>query len=1011
MDFITRDQLVAAMNAWVLEKHKPLGEILVAQGALRPEDHALLEPMVARHIQIHGGEAEQSLAAISSSGLVPAMLGGTADPDLEASLRGLERTQSGGGIESASLRTATVEGDAVPAGSRFRILRFHAEGGLGRVYVAHDQELHREVALKQIKDEHAGSPERRARFVVEAEITGGLEHPGVVPVYGLGQHPDGRPFYAMRLIQGDNLRDAIKRFHGAESSSRDPGERTLELRRLLGRFLDVCDAVAYAHSRGVLHRDLKPGNIMLGKFGETLVVDWGLAKSVGRPDVARSEGELTLRPESGSGVKSTEIGAQVGTPAYMSPEQAAGRLDELGQASDVYSLGATLYCLLTGKPPFADCDLAELLAQVERGEFAPPAAVNPRVDGGLEAICKKAMALRPRDRYTSPRELAEDIEHWLADEPLAALSEPLPARARRWLRRHRTIVTAASVALVVAAAGLAITLAVQVRATERERSAQKQALAMRNHARSMLNALVDDVQKALQDAPATQALRRRLLQTAIDHLGKLVEADAGMEPGRTRAVALICMGRIHMEFEQSPQAQQLYQRACDIGENQARTAGAAPLYLVDSYVGLAWSLELQGEIKEASDVLRKAEGIVESRPATSWDDTEVLDSLLDLWEGQADIALELNDRTSARRICRKIVERAGSLPALAATLAARRHVATALETLATLDMKEQRLDEAREGFDRFFRLRKALAQEAGERFWAQLDLGRANYQLGRFALITARPEEAVDHFLNGWKLLERLSEVDRQSARLQHFTAQTAQELAIAYAMRDDSETARVWSDRSIKTFRRLVDRRVELASCYADRGWLERAALNPEAALPWLEQALALFEPMQSKLDPWFSSQIPILRQDIEECRAVMQEIMLLKTENSSPDGGARETIPHAVALACLGRHAEAAKIADKFSGRDVADPEAIYRIALVYANCRVAVVHNRRPDELDQESRASRARYAAHALEMLDRAVNQGLRDAVRVRDDFKLIALYPLPQFQSLIARLFKTTSSAR
>src|SRR5262249_30755 len=161
---------------------------------------------------------------------------------------------------------------------RFRILRPHAKGGLGKVSVAHDEELDREVALKEIQERHAHNPEAQARFLLEARVTGGLEHPGVVPVYGLGTYQDPRPFYAMRFTRGDNLKDAISRFHKAGTRGRSPGERALELRKLLGRFLDVCNAIAYAHSRGVLHRDLKPGNVMLGQFGETLVVDWGLAK-------------------------------------------------------------------------------------------------------------------------------------------------------------------------------------------------------------------------------------------------------------------------------------------------------------------------------------------------------------------------------------------------------------------------------------------------------------------------------------------------------------------------------------------------------------------------------------------------------------------------------------------------------------------------------------------------------------------------------------------------------------
>src|SRR5213079_1662237 len=178
---------------------------------------------------------------------------------------------------------------------------------------------------------HADDADSRSRFLLEAEITGGLEHPGIVPVYGLGQYLDGRPYYAMRFIRGDNLEAAIAAFHRAEVPGRDPGERTRSFQALLRRFLDVCNAIAYAHSRGVLHRDLKPGNIMLGKYGETLVVDWGLAKPVGRPEAGAPEAaEPPLVPASAGGTPETLPGLTVGTPQFMSPEQAEGRLDRLG---------------------------------------------------------------------------------------------------------------------------------------------------------------------------------------------------------------------------------------------------------------------------------------------------------------------------------------------------------------------------------------------------------------------------------------------------------------------------------------------------------------------------------------------------------------------------------------------------------------------------------------------------------------------------------------------------------
>jgi hypothetical protein len=243
---------------------------------------------------------------------------------------------------------AALGGTMAPARSRFRVLKFHAKGGLGVVYVANDEELQRPVALKEIQHRGAFDPDSRQRFVLEAEITGGLEHPGIVPVYGLGRYPDGRPYYAMRLIEGDSLKQAVERFHSADQDRRDPGDRELELRKLLRRFLDVCNAMAYAHSRGVLHRDLKPANIMLGPYGETLVVDWGLAKLMG-PD-AVPEGRL-LRPSSTAGRVGLLPPQVVGTPQYMSPEQAGGEVNALGPASDVYSLGATLYSILTGRTP------------------------------------------------------------------------------------------------------------------------------------------------------------------------------------------------------------------------------------------------------------------------------------------------------------------------------------------------------------------------------------------------------------------------------------------------------------------------------------------------------------------------------------------------------------------------------------------------------------------------------------------------------------------------------------
>ncbi len=368
-------------------------------------------------------------------------------------------------------------------GARFRVLRPYAHGGLGEVFVALDQELNREVALKELLMQTADNPASRLRFLNEAEITGGLEHPGIVPVYALGNYPDGRPYYAMRFIRGNSLKQAIERFHGEPGCASDGSVATtrsgttqsantssLAFRQLLRRFLDVCNAIDYAHSRGVLHRDIKPANIILGKHGETLVVDWGLAKATGKGE--RAAEEQTLLPSSASGSAETLPGSVLGTPAYMSPEQARGDIESLGPASDIYSLGATLYCLLTGRAPFEGAGVGVVLDRVRRGDFPKPRSVRPEIPEPLEAICKKAMALEPADRYRTPKALAEDVERWMAEEPVAAWREPLRIRAGRWMRRHKTLVATTAVSAPLLLAGTVVSGALALRAIVAEGAAR-----------------------------------------------------------------------------------------------------------------------------------------------------------------------------------------------------------------------------------------------------------------------------------------------------------------------------------------------------------------------------------------------------------------------------------------------------------------------------------------------------------------------------------------------------------
>ncbi len=630
---IQQAQLVAAFHAWTSDKSRSLTDHLEMLGHLGPAQRSVVEALADLHVRAHGGDVERSLAAVSAGKSTREELAGLGDPDIEATLN---RVDSGHGSteDGAADRTATYAvGTATADGQRFRVLRPHARGGLGAVFVALDGELNREVALKQILDKHADDPASRARFLLEAEVTGGLEHPGIVPVYGLGTYGDGRPYYAMRFIRGDSLKEAIDRFHADEALRKDAGRRSLELRKLLRRFLDVCNAIDYAHSRGVLHRDLKPGNIIVGKHGETLVVDWGLAKATGKAEPGVEE--RTLVPSSASGSSETLPGSALGTPAYMSPEQARGDLEHLGPRSDVYSLGATLYCLLTGGPPLEGGDVGELLRKVQQGEFARPRLIDPSIDAALEAVCLRAMALEPDARYATPRALAEDVERWMADEPVGAWREPASRRLLRWLTRHRTGVTAAGAAVLVALAGTAAVLAVQTRAnadlkranadletanarTSRanadlraanERERQRFDLAM--EAIGLFHGEVSEDLLLKEKAFAT--LRAKLLKGAADFYGKLERLLEGQADPQSRSAlghAYHALGKLTITVGTKVEALAVYRKGLAVRRELAASPGADASAVLD----VAHSLYETGVTLDATgDSAGSAASMAESR--------------------------------------------------------------------------------------------------------------------------------------------------------------------------------------------------------------------------------------------------------------------------------------------------------------------------------------------------------------------------------------------------------------
>lgn len=323
---------------------------------------------------------------------------------------------------SSSMDEVGNESEVRKAVSKFQVVRKLGEGGLGTVWLARDGRLKRNVAIKEMKISALESPAAWYRFRREAEITGHLEHPGIVPLYQFGVDSETQqPFYAMRFVGKRTLADAIVDHHervgGCEKLSH------LRLHRLLGNFLRVCEAIAYAHSRGVIHRDLKPENIAIDSFGQVIVLDWGLAKVV---ETAELGTRLVLENEdfSDSALAQTMAGEVIGTPLYMSPEQAAGDLDSIDERTDIYGLGAILFSILTGHAPHektanqadSTARVAAVLESIAAGETPKPSDYLRCVPKVLEEICLKAMSRRRFGRFESATELAETVERWMAGQ-------------------------------------------------------------------------------------------------------------------------------------------------------------------------------------------------------------------------------------------------------------------------------------------------------------------------------------------------------------------------------------------------------------------------------------------------------------------------------------------------------------------------------------------------------------------------------------------------------------------
>lgn len=690
---------------------------------------------------------------------------------------------------------------------RFRIIRNLAQGGIGNVFVAFDRDLQREVAIKELKRKFVNDRAVTQRFEVEATVTGNLEHPNIVPIYATGRRSDGRPFYAMRLIHGRSMQAVISDLHNQHNIDLDFRRNPIG-RDLLLRFVTFCRAVGFAHSRGVLHRDLKPSNIMVGDFGETLVVDWGLARHVESVDSSQKQ---SVRPHSGVGSRArlncdkTLDGTIVGTPGYMSPEQAVGRNDEITIASDIYSLGATLFQILTNQIPYLHTGNVAPGVQSDTGVYiadrlknGSPVALSKfgTFPAALNAICGHAMQFDPQTRYANAELLAADLEAWLLDEPVSVLPETGLQRVRRWARSHPATVAGGLASLLFTLLAMGITLSIlsikneslrqsYVREqTAAQESAQNAAIAQKNgdeavrqreRVLGILRTFLFDVESGLDHVPGGAAVQRNVLTTVLNKLGEISKDFAVAEVNSSNAKALVEMGDLFSRIgtkdiklempgwnqkDLSPleAASEMYAEAMKIA-----TQSSSPDGKVDRRM-IAMIQEKQAEILRQTARTPEAKKLLEESLATRRillaESPDSVDAAMDVVfavDRQIQILLQDGDTAKAKIA---LVEVQTILEGLSAELPddidVKRRLGIILSRLADIAVKEGDLDLASQLYDQDFAIATDIYQRLPNSLIAKRDLCGSLDRIGNMSAQRGQLEKAMESYLESRRLRAEL---------------------------------------------------------------------------------------------------------------------------------------------------------------------------------------------------------------------------------------------------------------